>query len=109
MNGRARSAFNSGCATCGWGEKISERSGAHGIDKIEDFQGWYSEAFQELESFFDEIKAQPSFTKLGVGLKERHGLALHPDSDWEDHKEKISELTKNIYDAWLGKTRGDSA
>ncbi len=31
-------------------EYISERSGAHGIDKIEDFQGWYSQAFEELES-----------------------------------------------------------
>ena len=31
-------------------EYISERSGAHGIDKIEDFQGWYSQAFDELES-----------------------------------------------------------
>lgn len=31
-------------------EYISEKSGAHGIDKIEDFQGWYSQAFDELES-----------------------------------------------------------
>ncbi len=71
--------------------------------------GFYHRAFKLCQTEFDEIKTEPSFSALGVGQRERHGLVLHSDSDWEDHKEKISELTKNIYDAWFRKTRDDSA
>ena len=71
--------------------------------------GFYQRAFELCRTEFDEIKAQPSFTTLGVGQRERHGLVLNSDSDWEDHIEKLTELTRKIYDAWLSKTRGDSA
>ena len=47
-------------------EYISEKSGAYGIDKIEDFQGWYSQAFEELES----LKPLRMFL-VGLGADDR--------------------------------------
>lgn len=70
---------------------ISERSGAHGIDKIEDFQGWYSQAFEELES----LKPLRMFL-VGLGADDRtermvNFLANNSDMD-------ISLLTFHGFD-----------
>lgn len=70
--------------------------------------GFYPRAFELCQTEFDEIKAQPSFTKKGVGKRECHGLVLTSDGDSEEHIEKLTEFTRKIYGAWLNKTRGDS-
>jgi len=47
-------------------DHISEKSGAHDIDKIENFQEWYSESFGELES----LKPLRMFL-VGLGADDR--------------------------------------
>ena len=68
-------------------EHISTNSGANGIDRIEDFQEWYSENFGELEA----LKPLRMFL-VGLGVDARTKRMV----DFLANNERLGHISADI-------------